>query len=172
VSRGASHGDSQGGDAPAETRSPRCGGVAAAAGGGSIPGDLDAIYRVPGSPVLNPPPATDDDVAILRTALAALDRSASWNRHEVQACPDNDQTNTGLFCVVYHAVESRMGRYHHRQPALQLVRAVISERWRDRITSHQHVDFNNHPATTLADLKTVLEVAMERAGAQAKDIRP
>jgi hypothetical protein len=60
-----------------------------------------------------------------------------------------------------------MGRYHHRQPALELVRAVIAERWRDRITSHQLVDFNNHPATTISDLRTVLQVALERATAQA-----
>src|SRR3981081_3978351 len=46
---GAPHGDSEGGDAPAETRSPRCGAAAAAAGGGSLSGDLDAVHRVPGS---------------------------------------------------------------------------------------------------------------------------
>jgi len=66
------------------------------------------------------------------------------------------------------AVERRMGRYHHRQPALELVREVIAERWRERITSHQLVDFNNHPATTMADLRIVLQVALERATAQAQ----
>lgn len=121
--------------------------------------------------LVNPPPATEDDLAILRTALARLDRIAQWNRQEVQNCTSNDQTNTGLFCLLYSAVEARMGRYHHRQPALQLVRSVIFERWRDRITSHQLVDFNNHPATTMAELRMVLEVALERASVQAQSSR-
>ena len=121
--------------------------------------------------LVNPPPATEDDLAILRTSLAGLDRIARWNRQEVQNCTSNDQTNAGLFCLLYSAVEARMGRYHHRQPALQLVRAVIFERWRDRITGHQLVDFNNHPATTMAELRMVLEGALERASVQAQSSR-
>jgi hypothetical protein len=118
--------------------------------------------------LVNPPPATDDDIAILQSALGGLDRIAEWNRQEVQNCGSSGQTNTGLFCLLYTAVEARMGRYHHRQPALELVRAVIFERWRDRITSHQLIDFNNHPATTSTDLRTVLQVALERASVQAQ----
>jgi hypothetical protein len=53
-----------------------------------------------------------------------------------------------------------------------LVRSVILERWRDRITSHQLIDFNNHPATTMTELRTVLEVALERASAQAQSRKP
>jgi hypothetical protein len=118
--------------------------------------------------LVNPPPTSDDDVAILRSALGGLDGIAQWNRQEVQNCSSSDQANTGFFCLLYSAVEARMGRYHHRQPALELVRAVIFERWRDRITSHQLIDFNNHPATTSADLKTVLLAALERASVQAQ----
>lgn len=121
--------------------------------------------------LVNPPPATEDDIAILRTALAGLDRIAQWNRQEVQNCSSSDDSNTGLFCLLYTAVEARMGRYHHRQPALELVRSVIFERWRDRITTHQLVDFNNHPATTMADLRTVLQVALDRASVQAQSRR-
>ena len=118
--------------------------------------------------LVNPPAATEDDTSILRSALAGLDRMATWSRQETQSCSSVDHANTGLFCLLYGAVEQRMGRYHHRQPALDLVRAVIVERWRDRITSHQLVDFNNHPATTIADVRTVLETALERATAQAQ----
>lgn len=122
--------------------------------------------------LVNAPPATDDDTAILRSALAGLDEIESWNREEAQSCGrTTDLTNTGLFCMLYTAVEARMGRYHHRQPAVELVRAVIFERWRDRITSHTLVDFNNHPATTTADIRAVLQVALERAASQAQDQR-
>lgn len=122
--------------------------------------------------LVNPPPATEDDMAILRTALADLDSIAQWNRQEAQSCSGSSETNTGLFCLLYAAVEARMGRYHHRQPALELVRSVILERWRDRITSHQLVDFNNHPATTMADLRAVLQVALERGSVQVQPGRP
>lgn len=121
--------------------------------------------------LVNPPPATEDDIAILRTALAGLDTIGHWNRQEVQNCGSGDQTNTGLFCLLSTAVEARMGRYHHRQPALELVRSFILERWRDRITSHPLVDLNNHPATAMADLRTVLQVALDRASVQAQSQR-
>ncbi|MDP2959513.1 MAG: hypothetical protein Q8N53_24045 [Longimicrobiales bacterium] len=118
------------------------------------------------------PPATTDDVAILRTALASLDNLTQWNRNEVQNCTSSGPSNSGLFCLLYSAVESRMGRYHHRQPALELARLVIIERWRDRITSHPFVDMNNHPATTMADLRALLEQALDRATAEAQPPAP
>jgi len=117
--------------------------------------------------LVNPPSANEDDVIILRGALVGVDKISVWNRQETQSCLSLDQASLGFFCLLYSAVERQMGRYHHRQPALELVRAVIAERWRDRITSHQLVDFNNHPATTITDLRTVLRVALERATAQA-----
>jgi len=117
------------------------------------------------------PPATDDDVVILRDVLARLDSLLPWNRQEQQNC-SNGERPAGLFCLLYAAAESRMGRYHHRQPALELVRSVILERWRDRITSHGLIDFNNHAATTRGDLRTALELALERARAQALSQQP
>lgn len=122
--------------------------------------------------LVQPPRATEDDIAILRAALADFGKMTQWNRQEAQSCSGNNQANTGLFCLLYAAVEARMGRYHHRQPALELVRSVIFERWRDRITSHQLVDFNNHPATTMADVRTVLQMALDRANVLAQSQRP
>jgi hypothetical protein len=49
-----------------------------------------------------------------------------------------------------------------------LVRAVISERWRERVTGHTIIDFNNHSATTLDDLRTVLVLSLARARAEAQ----
>ena len=47
-----------------------------------------------------PPPATDDDIVILRTALAGLDRITSWNRQEAQTCGAGDPASLGLFCLL------------------------------------------------------------------------
>jgi hypothetical protein len=122
--------------------------------------------------LVNPPPPTEDDMAILHSALAGVEQLRRWNRQEVQACPNAAPAETGLFCLLYDAVEARMERYHHRQPALELVRSIIIERWRDRIVSHTLVDFNNHPATTMVELRSALELALERARAQAPSGRP
>ena len=118
--------------------------------------------------LVNPPPPSEDDIAILRTALTRLDTLTSWNRAETQTCGRMDHANAGLFCLLYSGVEQKMGRYHHRQPALDLVRSVILERWRDRITSHPLVDFNNHPATTRVDLRVAVQAALDRAIAGAR----
>ena len=77
VSRGASRGDPQGGDAPAETRSTRCGAVAAAAGGGSVSGDLDAVDRAAGSAGVAPAPPSMGAHADARAERAARDRAGA-----------------------------------------------------------------------------------------------
>lgn len=118
--------------------------------------------------LVNPPQATADDIAILSGVLERLNGLTRWNRREVQECTASDGMQTGLFCLLYTSVEAQMGRYHHRQPALELVRAVVLERWRDRITSHPLVDLNNHPATTMADLRVLLQVALDRAREQTR----
>ncbi|OFW07063.1 MAG: hypothetical protein A3H96_13665 [Acidobacteria bacterium RIFCSPLOWO2_02_FULL_67_36] len=113
------------------------------------------------------PPATEDDIAILGTALAKFRTPAHWNRKEDQSCPPGEAEVTGLFCALYTAVEGRMGRYHHRQPALEIVRSVVFERWRQRIVSHPLVDMNNHPDTTIDDLRMLLDLSLARARADA-----
>lgn len=109
------------------------------------------------------PLATGDDVAILRGALAKLKEPAHWNRKEEQSCPAGQAKSVGLFCALFTAVEERMGRYQHRQPALEIVRSVVFERWRQRITGHPLVDMNNHPDTTHEDLRMLLELSLQRA---------
>src|SRR2546428_5563271 len=77
VSRRASRGDSEGGGTPAETRSARCGAVAAAAGGGSVSDDLDAVDRASrsASAPLAPPSMGSD--AHARAERVARDRDGA-----------------------------------------------------------------------------------------------
>jgi len=112
---------------------------------------------------LNYAPATTNDVAILESALKRISSLQGWDRNADQDCRNDDQERTSLFCVLWAAVESQMGRYHHAQPAMDLVRSVIAERWRDRLSGHMLMDFNNHPSTTAADMRTALEAALAMA---------
>lgn len=120
---------------------------------------------------LNYAPATADDVAILTTALSRLRSIGAWDREDDRNCGNDKPGHVSLFCLLSGIIEARMGRYHHSQPALDIVRSVINERWQERLHGHGLMDFNNHPATTLEDLHVVLELSLERAGAEAAATR-
>jgi hypothetical protein len=113
------------------------------------------------------PGASADDVAILDAALAGLDSIPRWDREDDRDCANDEPGTVSLFCLLQTAIEARMGRYHHRQPALELLRGVIVARWRDRMAGHPLMDFNNHPATTLEEMRSALEAALVSARAQA-----
>ena len=112
---------------------------------------------------LNFAPATRSDVEILRSALARFVAAKNWNRSGDQNCEDDTPGDESLFCALQAAVTSKMGRYHHAQPAIDVVRAIISEQFRDRYSGHILVDFNNNEKTTAAEVRAVLEAAMSRA---------
>lgn len=112
-------------------------------------------------------PATEQDVAILRAAASGLDSIAVWDREDDRNCSNDEAGHLSLFCLLRQSVTKQMGRYHHRQPALQLVRRVIRESWPHRVSGHGLMDFNNHPETTRNDLRLALEMALSRALAEA-----
>ena len=116
---------------------------------------------------LNYASATDDDIAILSSAMDRLRTIQVWDRKDDRNCANDPPGSMSLFCLLAASVEGRMGRYHHSQPALDIVRAFINERWPDRLHGHGLMDFNNDQATTVDDLRTVLDVSIRRAGAEA-----
>jgi hypothetical protein len=106
-------------------------------------------------------PPTDADTTILRRARRLIETSREWDRSDDRNC-DNDAPGViGLYCALVRATFESMGKYYHRQPAMQRVRQAIDEQWRDRVTAHRLMDFNNHPDTTLDDVIAVLDRAQE-----------
>lgn len=113
---------------------------------------------------LNYPLATADDVSILRSALDRLSSSAAWDRGDDRNCANDAPGRASLFCVLQSAATTQLSRYHHAQPALDLVRRVILERWVARVNrGHAFTNFNNHPETTIEDVGDTLTEALRRA---------
>lgn len=106
-------------------------------------------------------PPTRTDLTILRDARRRLEAAPSWDRADDRDCENDAPGSLSLYCALARATREAMGKYYHRQPAMQSVRRAIDERWRDRVVSHRLIDFNNHPATTMDDVLAMLDRAVE-----------
>lgn len=104
---------------------------------------------------------TNDDIDILRNARRLLEITPTWDRSDDRNCNNDEPTALGLYCALVTATVKQMGKFYHRQPAMQRVRRAIEERWPDRVAGHRLADFNNHPATRLEDVIRVLVRAEE-----------
>jgi hypothetical protein len=60
------------------------------------------------------------------------------------------------------------GAFHHRRPALQVVREIVDERTAGRPYEHRLMDYNNDPATRLEDVQSLYAEALKRIDAGAE----
>jgi hypothetical protein len=67
-----------------------------------------------------------------------------------------------LYCALEQATQEVSGGFHYRQPALQMVREVLNEVGGNRLGEHRLMDYNNHPDTTLAEIRNLLGTAQAR----------
>jgi hypothetical protein len=107
------------------------------------------------------------DIVILESALKRLPTAKNWDRNDDRDCSNDKPGQTSLFCVLRKAVMEQMGRYHHAQPAMDIVRNIISQRWRNRYTGHILMNFNNHEATTLEDIRNAFVAALIETRSEA-----
>jgi hypothetical protein len=98
---------------------------------------------------------TATDIAIIARTIELLPNENAWNKADNRQCPA-DQAKLSLFCALQKATTEISGGIHYRQPALQAVREVLNtvDGW--RINTHRIMDYNNHPATTLAEIHDLL----------------
>ena len=54
------------------------------------------------------------------------------------------------------------GGFHHRRPALELVREIVEARTKDRKYDHRLMDYHNDARTTLADVHSLFAEALAR----------
>jgi hypothetical protein len=113
---------------------------------------MDASHEVPPGPL---------DRAILKRADAILSAADVWNRADDRKCPPA-ATSWSIYCAGERATIEITGGFHHRRPALELVREIVDERSKGRNYDHRLIDYNNDRSTTLADVHSLFAEAMSR----------
>jgi hypothetical protein len=98
------------------------------------------------------------DLDILLKADALLKDETVWRKDAVRLCSESSDLN--LYCALEKASIEVTGKYMHRQPALQEIRFVIEDNYKNRWSVHRLADFNAHPDTTFNDVKLVIAKAV------------
>jgi len=106
-------------------------------------------------------PANDLDREIIQRAAAMIPSDAAWNRADNRKCPAGAPT-ISIYCAEERATIEVTGGFHHRRPALELVRVIVEDRSKDKSYSHRLMDYNNDPSTTLADVKSLFAEALSK----------
>jgi hypothetical protein len=120
--------------------------------GNALEFDVDFVNEVPPSGL---------DREIIQHAASILSSEAVWNRTDTRECHPTD-TKWSIYCAMEKATIDVTGGFHHRRPALQLVRKIVEERSVNRSYKHRLMDYNNDPATTFADVQSLFAEALHR----------
>jgi len=123
-----------------------------AAGDSAIRFQLDTVQEVP-------PSALDRE--ILERAARIITADSVWNRADNRKCPPT-ATKWSIYCAVERAEVEVTGGFHHRRPAMELVRAIVDERTAAKPYHHRLMGHNNDPATRLEDVQSLFAEAIAR----------
>lgn len=98
------------------------------------------------------------DVQILMRADTILSDESIWSKTDDRKCEDDINSNQySLFCALYKASLDIVGEYDHRKPGLQQLRWLIQDQYKERLTGHRLMDFNNHEKTKFVEIKKLLK---------------
>jgi hypothetical protein len=101
------------------------------------------------------------DRKIVQRAAVLLSTEAAWNRADTRKCPVFAKT-WSIYCALEKATIEVTGGFHHRRPALQVVRIIVDERGAGRNYNHRLMDYNNDPRTHLSDVQSLFKEALVR----------
>lgn len=110
--------------------------------------------------------ATQIDLEILEEVESRLIQK-NWTKEYFWECKKRDKLN--LFCLLKQSSIKVLGKYNHRQVALQEVRFVIDDSFHERWDKHRLMDFNTHSKTTFEDVKLVIHRAKKRVEEKLKE---
>jgi hypothetical protein len=103
----------------------------------------------------------DLDREIVKRAALILSSESVWNRADDRRCPST-ATTWSIYCAMERATIEVTGAFHHRRPALEVVREIIEQRTAGRQYQHRLMDYNNDPSTHLNDVRSLFKEALER----------
>jgi hypothetical protein len=102
------------------------------------------------------------DRDIIRRAASILSSDSVWNHGADDRHCAAEATRWSVYCAMERATAEITGGFHHRRPALQLVRRIVEERTVGRKYRHRLMDYNNDPSTTFEDVGSVFAEALRR----------
>jgi hypothetical protein len=106
-----------------------------------------------------PPSELDRD--IIKRAGAILSTDSLWNRADDREC-GLPATRWSIYCAMVQATIDVTGGFHHRRPALQLIRRIVEERTVGRKYRHRLMDYNNDPSTRFEDVTSIFLEGLAR----------
>jgi hypothetical protein len=114
-------------------------------------------------------PPNDLDREIVQRAAAILSSASVWNRKDNRQCAPS-ATSWSIYCAMEDATAEvtagkrtvPYGSTDHRRPALEVVREIVDDRTAGRNYNHRLMDYNNDPTTTLADVQSLFQEALQR----------
>jgi hypothetical protein len=98
------------------------------------------------------------DRQIIERAAALISTEARWDRADDRVCHPTD-TTWSIYCALRRATIDVTGGFHHRRPALEIVRIIVEQRTAGRNYSHRLMDYNNDRTTRLEDLRSLFAEA-------------
>src|SRR5208282_1436271 len=101
------------------------------------------------------------DREIVQHAAAIITSDAVWNRADNRKCAPT-ATTWSIYCAEQRATIEVTGGFHHRRPALELVRQIVEERSKGKSYTHRLIDYNNYPTTRLEDVRSLFAEAIAR----------
>jgi hypothetical protein len=120
----------------------------------------DSVLRFRVDTVKELPPSALDR-QILERAAQIITADSVWNRADNRKCPAT-ATKWSIYCAVERAEVAVAGGFHHRRPAMELVREIVDERTKAKSYQHRLMDYNNDPTTHLDDVRTLFAEAIQR----------
>lgn len=111
-------------------------------------------------PAPTAPATTARDLQVVDRALAILNSTDKWNRHETQQCAADART-FGIYCTLKKALEDVTGQFDEESVVLKDARAVV-----DFVATKQYgarlVNYNNDPATSFDDIQAFFRILRNR----------
>jgi hypothetical protein len=106
-----------------------------------------------------PPNGLDREILLHAAAFIASD--AVWNRADNRKCAPG-ATTWSIYCAEEQASIEVTGGFHHRRPAMELVRQIVDERSQGKSYPHRLMGYNNDPSTRLEDVRSLFAEAIAK----------